>query len=425
MFDESDTRDAMSRLLFQQNRHNFFLHLIDGVLYMCGQAFTSTEIVLSVLIYRLGGSEIAIGCVFALTELGQAIPQLISAPFMEGLPRKKMAVLIGGMTQRTPWLIIALLLLFGDVKQDGSLVPIVLMLISFTFLTGGVMGPAWSEFVASTVPLQWRGRLFALRQGIGGVFGVGVGFLVTYIVDSIAFPHNFSCLFFCTYVIWLLSLSSLIFVKENANPVRRHEVYSQYFFRDIPHLLKEDRDFRWFLMMKALMLMSLISFGFFSVYAIKRFQLPAYYAGTFTVFYMIGQIGSSFLFGYLADRYGHRVNVKLFSLIVILQSVLAIIAPSIIVFYFIFLLLGANRSVHSITFVGMPLEYGDSRNRPTFYALSNTMLAPFYLSGIIGGLLISSIGYEGLFVLSSIFALLTLVCTVLFVRDPRILGRES
>ncbi|MGC9328131.1 MAG: MFS transporter [Candidatus Hinthialibacter sp.] len=408
-----------SRIPAPYHRRNFLMHMTDGILFMGGLAFTSTEIVLSVLIYRLGGSEAAIGGVFALAELGVALPQLLTAPFIDGLPRKKPLVLFTGLAQRTPWLILAYLLFFTPFQQDGSDVPLVLGLIASTFLITGFMGPAWNEFVASTVPRTLRGRLFALRQAISGIIGIGAGFAVTHILETAPFPQNFSYLFLTTFLFWIASLTCLTFVHETAQPVRNHASLRQYLFQHVPQILQSDNDFRWFLAVKAGMLLSLISFGFYSVYAIKRFDLPASEAGAFVRYYMFGAIGWSFLFGYLADRFGHRINVILFCFIVIFQSAAALLAPSATLFKVIFLFLGANRSIQIITFVAMPMEYADSRDRPTYYALSNTLLAPFYLSALLGGFLIPFIGYRGLFVLAAGFAFLTSLGAVFFIRDPR------
>lgn len=399
--------------------------MVDGILFMGGLAFTSTEIVLSVLIYRLGGSEAAIGCVFALTELGVALPQLLTAPFIDGLPRKKILVLFSGLAQRIPWLILAFLLFFTPFNQDGRDVPLVLGFITTTFLITGFMGPAWNEFVASTVPRTFRGRLFALRQAISGIIGIGAGFAVTYILETADFPRNFSYLFLTTFLFWIASLTCLAFVRETAQPVRNHESLRHYLFKHVPDILKNDGDYRWFLVVKAGMLLSLISFGFYSVYAIKRFDLPASEAGAFVRYYMLGMIGWSFLFGYLADRFGHRINIILFCVMVIFQSMAALLTPSAALFKVIFLFLGANRSIQIITFVAMPMEYADSRDRPTYYALSNTLLAPFYLSALLGGFLIPFIGYRGLFIMAASFASFTLLCAIFFVRDPRRIRCES
>jgi len=392
---------------------------------MGGLAFTSTEIVLSVLIYRLGGSEIAIGGVFALTELGVAFPQLLTAPFIDGLPRKKKTVIGWGFIQRIPWMILAFLLFFTPIHEDGRNVPVVLSLISIAFLISGIIGPAWSGFVASTIPRIQRGRLFALRQSITGIIGIGAGFAVSHVIHTYPFPFNFASLFVITYAFWLVSLTCLSFVHEEPLPVRVHESLRHYLFHHITGILRNDKDFRWYLAIKAGMLLSLISFGFYSVYAIQRFELPPASAGIFVQYYMLGTIGWSFLFGYIADHYGHRINIMLFGVVIALQSLMALFAPSGGLFNIIFFLMGAIRSIQIITFITMPMEYADSRDRPTYYALSNTLLAPFYLSAMLGGVLIPFIGYQGLFIVAASFALITSLCALLIIRDPRHTRQDS
>jgi len=402
-----------------QPLRNFLFHLIDGVFYMGGLAFTSTEIVLSVLIYRLGGSELAIGCVFALTELGQAFPQLLSAPFAEQMRRQKPMVILGGFLQRVPWLILGILLWFRAIPSDGSFVGVVLLLLAISFTFSGIAAPSWSEYVASTVPLTWRGRLFALRQGFTGVVGILAGWVVARILESYPFPRNFALLFWIAFALWMISLLCLASVRETPKPKPEKINLKKYFLRQVPEILRNDRNFRWFLVLKALMLISLISFGFFSVYGIKRFNLPPAAVGTFTSLYMAGQILCSFLFGYLADHYGHRLNILLFCLIVLGQTLLALFAPSPLLYELIFLLLGANRSIQIITFVGMPMEYAESNLCPTYFAMSYSLVAPFYLSGIVGGGLAPYIGYTGLFLVSAFFALLAFIVAVRRIRNPR------
>lgn len=409
----------------QFRTRNFFAHVLDGVFFMGGLAFTSTEIVLSVLVYQLGGSEFAIGCVFALTELGVALPQLLTAPISDGLKQKKYWVLCGGFLQRLPWLALALIFLHLPVPNDGSFVLLLLGLVTVSFLFSGAMGPAWSEFVASTVPYTLRGRMFALRQGLTGIIGLTAGGIVSYIIAYYPFPYNYANLFSITFSFWMLSLLCLAFVKEGVNRYRVHPSYSFYFTRHIPSILRHDQDFRGFLLLKAGMLCSMMSFGFYSVYTIQHFELPASTAGFFIMLYMLGQVICSFLFGMIADRFGHRTNVVIFCGLILLQNALVLFAPSLDFYYPIFFFLGAIRSIQIITFVSMPMEYADSRDRPTYYALSHTLLSPFYLSGMLGGILIGCIGYHGLFTVSMTFSVLTMLIVLLLIREPRTIRQQA
>ncbi len=409
------TQDAANN----HTARNFTFHLLDGVFIMGGIAFTSVEIVLSVLIYKLGGSEIAIGCVFALTELGAAIPQIFTAPFIQPLRRLKPMVVSIGFIMRLFWLMIALLLFFTDIKDDGKYVYIVLGLISAFFLAAGAIGPGWGDYVATTIPRRLMGRLFALRQGFTGIVGIGAGFVVAYILKTFSFPVNFSILFFIAFIFMQFSLVCLALIREPKRPRLPKPNLKNYYFRKIPRIIVRDSNFRWFLILKALMLISLMSFGFFAVYGVKKFNLSSSAAGAFTSTYMCGQFISSYFIGYLVDKWGQRLNVILFGIVVILQSLLAILAPNPVVFGMIFLLLGANRTMHTITFISMALEYGAARNRPTYYAISFSFLAPLYLSGMLAGWLILYIDYSGIFLCSAFFGIIVLLIALFKIKEPR------
>ena len=398
---------------------NFVFHLFDGVFIMGGMAFTSVEIVLSVLIYKLGGSEIAIGCVFALTELGAAIPQIFTAPFIPPLRRLKPLVVSIGFIMRLFWLLIALLLFFSDIRDDGKYVLVVLGLISAFFLAAGVIGPGWGDYVATTVPRHLRGRLFALRQGITGIVGIGAGFAVAYILNTFSFPVNFSILFFIAFIFTQFSLVCLALIREPKRPRQPKPDLKDYYFRKIPEIIARDKNFRWFLILKGAMLVSLMSFGFFAVYGVKKFNLSSSAVGTFTSIYMGGQFLSAYFIGHLVDKWGQRLNVILFGVVVILQSILAIFAPNPFVYGTIFLLLGANRTMHSITFISMAMEYGSDGNRPTYYAISFSFLAPLYLSGMFAGWMILYIGYSGVFLCSAFFGIIALGIALFKIIEPR------
>ncbi|MDD8043397.1 MAG: MFS transporter [Verrucomicrobiota bacterium] len=399
-------------------RRNFIFHLLDGVFFMAGLSLTSSEIVTSVLIHRLGGGAMAVGGVFALFELGYNIPQLIAAPFVEGVRRKKTWVLIGGFLQRVPWLAVAWLLMVRGPTIDSSAIAPILTLIGIAAFTAGFCMPAWHAFLAGTVPLRTRGRLLALRQAFGGVIGIVSGLIAAYILKQLLFPHNFAILFGLTFLFWMISWATLAFVTEEDHQTRTHRDFKAYFQDHILVILTGDRWFRQYLLIKAIMLASMISFGFFAVHGVERFESGTDVAGLFTSIYMIGQIASAYLFGYLADRFGHKVNILIFGVLTLIQAAAAILAPSLTFYGLVFILMGANRCIQAITFNAMPMEYCTSSERPTYFALSNSLLSPLLLIGVLGGLLTPAIGYHGLFLISGVFGVLVLLIGTRL-KDPR------
>jgi MFS family permease len=399
-------------------RRNFFFHLLDGIFFMAGLSLTSSEIVASVLIHQLGGSKVAVGGVFALFEIGYNIPQILSAPFVESIKRKKAWVLIGGFMQRIPWLGIAVLLYLWGPSIDSSAVLPILSLIGLAAFAAGFCMPGWHAFLAETVPLRARGRLFALRQSFGGMVGILSGILAAYILGQLIFPLNFGVLFLLTFILWMLSLTSIAFIIEEDHTTRKHENFAHYFQNHIRKILTENRWFRQYLMIKAIMLASMISFGFFAVYGVEKFESGSDAAGFFTSIYMVGQILFAYLFGFLADKFGHKANIIAFGCTTVLQTILAILASNIYVYALVFILMGSNRCIQLITFNAMPMEYCTSAERPTYFAVSNSLLSPLLLSGVVGGALATVIGYQGLFWISGGLGII-LILAARRLRDPR------
>jgi MFS family permease len=66
----------------------------------------------------------------------------------------------------------------------------------------------------------------------------------------------------------------------------------------------------------------------------------------------------------------------------------------------------------------MPMEYCTSAERPTYFAVSNSLLSPLLLSGVVGGALATVIGYQGLFWISGGLGII-LILAARRLRDPR------
>ena len=67
----------------------------------------------------------------------------------------------------------------------------------------------------------------------------------------------------------------------------------------------------------------------------------------------------------------------------------------------------------------MAIEYCPPALRSTFIGMMSTVLAPWYLAGLVGGVISDAVGYRGVFILGMLFSLVGIVLLVTRVRDPR------
>jgi DHA1 family bicyclomycin/chloramphenicol resistance-like MFS transporter len=165
--------------------------------------------------------------------------------------------------------------------------------------------------------------------------------------------------------------------------------------------------------------------GFVTVAAVQRWHVPDGTVGLFTASLLVGQTVGNLSFGFLADRFGHKLPLEFGALAGSLAFVLAWLAPSAGWQFLVFALLGINSSALIVSGILMVMEFSAPERRPTYVGLANTgtglvaMLAPLV------GALLAGIGYGWLFALTAGINLAALAALHWGVQEPRRAGRDS
>ncbi len=134
---------------------------------------------------------------------------------------------------------------------------------------------------------------------------------------------------------------------------------------------------------------------------------------------MGSMILGNIFFGYLADRYGHRINLILSASMIVVSCSLALLAQKIDVYYIVFIGIAFTLSLSQISRLPIIAEFCSEELRPTYIALTNLISSPFILSGILGGWFASRYGYNIIFLISGGIALLALIWWLTMVKEPR------
>ena len=262
-------------------RRNILMHTIDGSLFLFAISFISVSTVLPVFIQRIGGNAIAIGSVSVLWNLGLNLPQLLFIRFFHKEEKIKPAVLKTGLMYRFQFLVIAVVcfLFLGNLDVSVS-VPLMLFLVFVTSVVGSTTGPPWFHFFSKTTPVKLRGRLLAVRWLIGSALGLLGGYLVSVILSSVIYPNNFALLFLICFVITMISFYFLNRIEEpleEAPGSVKPASFKEILLRS-KAILKENNDFKNFLVADALILMSLTASSFYAVYDIFIINYSSNYA---------------------------------------------------------------------------------------------------------------------------------------------------
>ena len=408
-------------------RHNILMHLGDGSMYAFALSFISFTTILPVFIQRMGGSAIAIGAVPVLWNLGNSLPQIFFGQQKINEKFVKPIILWYSVIYRSSFLIVGVFIFFFLNHISTSLsVPIVLFSIMLITLLGGIPGPRWVNLFSKTTPVNLRGRLLALRQLTGSLLGIIAGSIIIIILSSISFPQNFAVLFFLCFI---FMFASFYFLKEVIEP---EEIVSEELnitknkkLTKIKNVIKENRNFRNYLLTDALLLVGLTSSAFFAVYAIEKFNLSTSYAGTFTIIFMASTVLGNIIFGFMGDLFGHKINLMFMGAALLLACFSAVVAINPLMFGAVFIFAGIAQSLQGISRTAFVVELAGEKEIALYSSSLNSITAPALLFGIFAGYLVSVVGFEivfGLYILTSGFSIYWLYNNV---EEPRIKKIEA
>ena len=134
---------------------------------------------------------------------------------------------------------------------------------------------------------------------------------------------------------------------------------------------------------------------------------------------MAGMVVGNIVFGYLADSFGHKINLILLAGASAAGSIVAMWATNILVYGLTFVFMSWTLSLQGISRLSFVAELCSERDRPTYIALTNTLTAPTVTIGILFGWIARAYGFHTMFGAAVIIGLLATAWFYFFVSDPR------
>jgi MFS family permease len=400
-------------------RWNFAANMLDGATFWFGLSFISSATIVPLFVSKLTDSTLALGLAAMIAQGSWMLPQLFTANAVERLARKKPVVVnLGLFLERLPLLTIVLA---AVIAGRNPALALIIFLLSYAWhgLGAGVVATAWQDLLASCFPVDRRGRMLGLTMFLGAGAGALGAQLSSRLLERYPFPTNFIVLFAIAAFGINLSWLFLALVREPARAVTAPRQSSRAYFRNLGQILRQDHNFRRFLLGRLLLVVSGMGTGFLTVSAIDRWGVADSAAGLYTMLLLIGQTIGNITFGLLADRYGHKLSLELCGLTALAAFGLAWLAPGPVWFYAVFLLLGITQGATIVSGILVVLEFCPPGRRPTYTGLANTASGIVGLSAPLVGAGLAGQGYGWLFGGSAIAGLLAFIVLRWAVREPR------
>ncbi|MCC7116946.1 MAG: MFS transporter [Anaerolineales bacterium] len=401
-------------------KYNVAVNLGDGSLFGVALGFASFSAILPLFVASMTDSALLIGLVPAIHSVGWQLPQLFTASHVARLRQYKRNVLMMTIHERLPFLGFALVALALPVLGASAGLTLTFILLTWQGLGGGFTANPWTSMISKIIPADSRGAFFGMQAGLANLFisasAVGAGYLLEYL----AAPFDFAACFFIASIFFTISWFSLSATREPIDEEKIIPAEKTHFWEDSKKILKQDKNFNWFLAARFLSQFATMGFSFYIIYALRAFDMTDVVAGYLTATLTISQTVANMGMGWLGDKIGHRAMLIVGAFAALLSAGLAWGATSLLWFYPIFALAGvANVSIWTIG-MAMTVDFGSEAERPLYIGLSQTLTAPAtIIAPLVGGWIADSAGFVPTFSISTALSVALIFILLALVQDPK------
>jgi len=159
--------------------------------------------------------------------------------------------------------------------------------------------------------------------------------------------------------------------------------------------------------------------GFFTISAIRRFNVPDSTVGLYTLSMLIGQTLGNLALGWMADKHGHKQSIEIGVLAIFFSFLISVFTTSPKFYFLIFFLFGVNLSSGIISGMLVVWEFCSISRVPSYSGLANTAKGMVGLVVPILATQVAKVEYKLLFALCALISLLGLILLNRWVLEPR------
>ena len=392
----------------QDFRWNFTANALDSALFWLGLSFAAPATIMPLYVRHLTDSQLLLGLIGTIGGAGWYLPQLLTANYIERLPRKKPVVVnIGFFSERLPILVMsASTFLFAATSPSLALR---LFFLAWTWHTvgAGMIAVAWQEMFARVIPVHYRGRLLGIANFAGTASGIVGAALSAALLERYAYPLNFALCFALAFAFMLLGWFSMALTREPPLHSAKPPTSLSDYWRRLPIVLRKDSNFGAYVLARILTVLARMGTGFLTVYSAERWHLSDSQAGLYTTVMVLGQAVGNLSLGPLADRRGHKLVLEISLALSALGMLAAVLAPSPVWMNVVFAAVGAMTAADIISMIGIVMEFAEPEDRPTYLGLANTIPGLFAaVAPLIGASIAARTNYRAMFFMATMLSLI-------------------
>ena len=388
---------------------NFFAYLLANLLNKVADEIGSAKLIIPWMFGALGVPAAFTGFLVPIREAGVLLPQLLVAAAVRNLRVRKYVWLIGALLSALSLFGMAWAALELEGSTAGSIV--IGMLVVFS-LARGICSVSAKDVLGKTVSKSKRGALMGWSASLSGVAVLALGIWLGTVDLSAAGMQVFAGLLAAGGILWLLAAFFFSAIIEQPGAPEGGGNALEVAFGQLG-ILRDDREFRRFVLARGLLLATALSPPFYVLLAQQQAGAGLLGLGALVVANGLASSISSPFWGYLGDR-SSRTVMAIASAGSGLLGVFTFCAARFdwswalgeIGFAVIFLLLnvmhGGVRLGRKVYLVDM----ATAQTRAAYVAVSNTVIGILMLVGGMIGLLGDRFGAAAVLLILGLLSLL-------------------
>ena len=396
------------------------MNILDGTFFGIAMGFASFTAVIPLFLSGFTGSAVLIGMIPAIRSMGYQLPPLFLARAVARRSRYKPMILLNTLNERIPFLGLALVAWFSPQLGPQWTLALAFVCIIWQGLGGGITANPLQNLVARVFPSEIRATVIGTQSSANNLMASGSALLAGLLLSRLPAPANYSVCFLVAVAGVVASYLCLANMREPAQSDEYIQPLEISLRQSVGAILGKDPSFRWFLLAKMLAQFAMLASAFYMLYALRRFQIGTAEAGALTSVLFITQVAAGPGVGFIADRWSRKGMLEVGALALIAGPLLACLAGGLGWFYLVFILVGISNAAINTLGLAFILEYGSEAERPTYFGLANTLVAPVsVIAPMLGGWMADTLGFQSTFLIAAVAGLLAGLVLHFFVSDPR------
>ncbi|MHB8627591.1 MAG: MFS transporter [Aggregatilineales bacterium] len=393
-----------------RTRLTIIFYLIDMILFGLATSFLDPSTVVPNFVGQATKSEILIGLSGVLFTLVWRIPQLLTAPTINRAPRKLPWMLFPSIPGRMAFLVIAAITALVGREQPGvMLLAFFVGYAAFAFFDG-IATNAWVELIGNAVSTQMRGVMFGIAQVIALLSILGVQGVLRVLLGPTGpgYPVNYAIVFAIAGGLLTFSLLAIRGIGETPVPPNMRISGLIEYLPYLSRLIRQDRAFRHFLVMRFLLDASIIAGPFYIGYEVQQLGIDSAQAVSDSLLaVMVGGLIGSALSGWLGGRRGSRAVIAVQVIAVLIGPLMALLSLSVgrDALLVTFAMIGLVNATFPAGLLNWLIEHAPAGERPTYSGVSNTLGIAALIVPLCGGVLLQATSYGVLFAVALVIGL--------------------